>query len=1062
MANRFYGGLLGNKLNDTFKLNDKIINEFKNKEPPFGFNGLGEIVYLRTYAREKENGEIENWIDTVERVVNGVFEILQHYIINKLHCNWDINKANFLAEDMFDRIFNMKFLPPGRGLWAMGSPIINIKGFAAALNNCAFVSTDNLKNDKLYPFIFLMDASMLGVGVGFDTIGAGSFIIKKPDVTLPIINHIISDDREGWVESVRLLLDGFFNEKNDIIFDYSNIRELGKKLKTFGGTSSGPGPLITLHKNIRKLLVVEYDKPISVTCITDIMNMIGVCTVSGNIRRCLPKNSKVHTKQGLVNIQDINIGDLVLTFSGYEKVTCKYEQGQQQLIKIVTQDGEFSCTNTHHMAVMIGPNKYVWKMAKDLNNNDKLITTRVAIPGIQTNLPIDDDISIPNLDADLAWFIGMFHGQGHIYPHYLINKSTSNMCVICNIYQYDIALKVLVQFRRFGLNLNIFMRENRHNKYVITCTNKKLLDYFSKYIKNTGNMEIPEYINKGTLDVRLGYISGIMDSLGDNTIYPIRVSYHISKNWINQIQHLCYSCGFESNIQRLKNHVINDVCWKNAYTLRLITKYSIMLLNNIPQLFKKIDVSNLSLNIFKYNLLTYNKYNDVNNINNDDSEILLSISEYYNNRDSYHITSIISTEPYDIEETYDITVENKQEFYCNGYLTHNSAEIAFGQADCKEFLNLKSYDVNPQRQEHGWASNNSIFATIGMDYSEITKHLLLNGEPGFAWLSNMRSYSRMNGFPDNKDIRVAGGNPCLEQSLESMELCCLVETFPTKHEDINDFHNTLKSAFLFAKTVTLLPLHWQKSNEIMMRNRRIGCSVSGIAQFITKYNIDTLKQWLESGYDILKEVDKDISEWLCIRQSIKITSVKPSGTVSLLAGVTPGIHYPESQYYIRRVRISRDSFLVNRLIKAGYHVEPCVMCPESTIVVEFPVSMGDNIKTTRDISIWEQLSLAAFMQKYWADNQVSATITFDPITEGHHIASALNYFQYQLKGISFLPHLNDNTIYKQIPYEKISKEQYNNLIKKINKNVSLSLNVKSIATDEDHYNYCDNDKCVQI
>lgn len=158
----------------------------------------------------------------------------------------------------------------------------------------------------------------------------------------------------------------------------------------------------------------------------------------------------------------------------------------------------------------------------------------------------------------------------------------------------------------------------------------------------------------------------------------------------------------------------------------------------------------------------------------------------------------------------------------------------------------------------------------------------------------------------------------------------------------------------------------------------------------------------------------------------------------------------------------RGSYLLERLIKAGYHLEPCIMCPETTVVVEFPVCAGQHIRTTRDVTMWEQLSLAAFMQRYWADNQVSATITFDPDIEGPHIANALNYFQYQLKGISFLPRLTDNSIYKQIPYEGITKEQYESICLKINKQISLSTGKEVIATDEDNMTYCDNDKCVKL
>ena len=79
---------------------------------------------------------------------------------------------------------------------------------------------------------------------------------------------------------------------------------------------------------------------------------------------------------------------------------------------------------------------------------------------------------------------------------------------------------------------------------------------------------------------------------------------------------------------------------------------------------------------------------------------------------------------------------------------------------------------------HRWASNNSIFAKLGMDYTKVAESIAVNGEPGIAWLDNMQQYSRMKDAPDNKDHRVRGGNPCLEQSLEHMELCTLVETFP--------------------------------------------------------------------------------------------------------------------------------------------------------------------------------------------------------------------------------------------------------------------------------------------
>jgi len=383
-----------------------------------------------------------------------------------------------------------------------------------------------------------------------------------------------------------------------------------------------------------------------------------------------------------------------------------------------------------------------------------------------------------------------------------------------------------------------------------------------------------------------------------------------------------------------------------------------------------------------------------------------------------------------------------------------TAEIVFGEPDNEEYLDLKNYKVNPHRDQFGWTSNNSVFAELGMDYTEIAKRIVDNGEPGLAWLDNMRHYSRMKNGGDNKDHRVMGGNPCLEQSLESYELCCLVETFPDNHDSLEDYKRTLKYAYLYAKTVTLGRTHWSDTNRVMLRNRRIGCSVSGIAQFITNRGIDELRTWLEEGYDTIQDWDKEYSDWFAIPKSIKTTSVKPSGTVSLLAGATPGLHYPESRFYTRRIRLSINSELVEPLKKAGYKIEPAYGSEDSTLVVEIPVDVGEGIRTASELTIWEQFSIAAFLQRHWADNQVSCTVTFDPETEGEQIPHVLNYYQYHLKGISLLPR-HDYGAYKQMPYEAIEEKEYNKQVKKLGK---LSFGViKNEEAEVDKF--CNNESC---
>ena len=497
---------------EKLTLSDNFIEKYKRKKAPFGFNGLGELVYMRTYSRIKEDGKNERWWETVQRVGEGTYSMQKNWIESH-QLGWNAWQAQKSAQDMYERIFTMKFLPPGRGLWAMGTPITEEKGLYAALNNCAFVSTKTLKEDYSKPFCFLMDASMLGVGVGFDTKGAGEIVVKGVDKDRDEQTYEIPDTREGWVESLKLLLESYFHGQASMMFDYTKIRPAGEPIAGFGGVSSGHEPLKEVHEEIRKVLDKNSGEPITVTTIVDIMNLIGKCVVAGNVRR--------------------------------------------------------------------------------------------------------------------------------------------------------------------------------------------------------------------------------------------------------------------------------------------------------------------------------------------------------------------------------------------------TAEIVFGEPDSEEYLDLKNYKVNPHRETYGWTSNNSIFAELGMDYTAAAKRIVDNGEPGFAWLDNMRKYSRMKNGGDNKDHRVAGGNPCLEQSLESYELCCLVETFPSNHDNFEDYARTLKYAYLYAKSVTLGKTHWSDTNRVMLRNRRIGCSVSGVAQFITNRGLGELKNWLNDGYDVIQEWDKMYSDWFAVPKSIKTTSVKPSGTVSLLAGATPGLHYPESRFYIR-------------------------------------------------------------------------------------------------------------------------------------------------------------------
>jgi hypothetical protein len=295
----------------NFKLADSFIRHYETIKPDFGFGGMSELVLARTYSRvvTDENGEERNeaFYEIVRRVVEGAYNIQKRHVLQSGGF-WDDRKATLSATEMYDRIFRMKFLPPGRGLWAMGSKITEKAALFSALNNCAFDSTDSIGTEGSTIFARIMDFSMLGIGMGFDVLGAGKCAIYIPHPaakgesleTKAKRTFVVGDSREGWVASTVALLETYMSpDKLSLQFDYSRIRPEGERLKTFGGVAPGPDPLSELHNRIREQLLkcsmgtfdlndelsVDVQAYLGIEDITNIANMIGKCVFSGNVRR---------------------------------------------------------------------------------------------------------------------------------------------------------------------------------------------------------------------------------------------------------------------------------------------------------------------------------------------------------------------------------------------------------------------------------------------------------------------------------------------------------------------------------------------------------------------------------------------------------------------------------------------------------------------------------------------------------------------------------------------------------------------------------------------------------
>ena len=181
----------------TFILPVEFVQQYENITPDWGFKGLSEFVCRRTYCRTSEKtGLPEEWYEIVERVVNCNFSMAKYHCISN-GLTWNEKAEMEEAKKMYDAIFHFRFTPPGRGLWANTPKLLFEKNLSAALNNCGFVSTQDIDKEYSLPFRWAMEFSMLGVGIGFDVKGHNKLVIQDP-----IINSTDESNYKPFVTSI--------------------------------------------------------------------------------------------------------------------------------------------------------------------------------------------------------------------------------------------------------------------------------------------------------------------------------------------------------------------------------------------------------------------------------------------------------------------------------------------------------------------------------------------------------------------------------------------------------------------------------------------------------------------------------------------------------------------------------------------------------------------------------------------------------------------------------------------------------------------------------------------
>lgn len=302
---------------------------------------------------------------------------------------------------------------------------------------------------------------------------------------------------------------------------------------------------------------------------------------------------------------------------------------------------------------------------------------------------------------------------------------------------------------------------------------------------------------------------------------------------------------------------------------------------------------------------------------------------------------------------------------------------------------------------------------------------------------------------------------CGEISLPDKGVCILSEVIPHYCKVDGEFNEEIyykacKYAAFFATSVCLVKTHNPETNAVIRQEQRIGISINGFMYFYETVDQARCVNSLRQGY---KEIRICTSKWAKeagVNEPIRVTTIKPSGTTALVAGISCGMHAPYSRYTIRTIRVGKSTSFAKFIIKSGYPYHEAGSGEDCTVIFEMPMCQ-DICQGADECGFMYQLMIQQLLQANWADNAVSATITFKK-SEIEQLRLVLPIAIQFLKSVSFLPECTK--VYKFAPYTTINKHEYDEAVKKFSK---YHIDWSNYGDgDGEEPLYCEGDKCIRI
>ena len=979
-----------------------LSQEFISTFPDFPkhMDNLAKLVYYRTYSRWlPDEGRRETWKETCVRAV-------------EYNCSL-ARTSVYEAQRLFTNMFNLKQFISGRSLWIGGSEAS--KKTKLANFNCSFVVIDSIKS--LCDLFYLL---MVGTGVGVRILP--NDVSKLPKFRDNVILHSqynphstkqrgreytiteqeddmfvikIGDSKEGWVEALRAYLNFMVSDTNcnHLLIDYTEIRVKGSTLSSFGGTASGYESIMDMFTKIHHVIQdgkfsskPEHGKLRPIHCL-DICNLIGQNVVVGGVRRTAeiaiidPHDNECIHAKD--NIQPGMEHRYMSNNSIYQEEKPSREK-IHELFNSIRTSGEPGIIN---VAEAKRRRKDFAGVNPCFSPDTEVLTKEYGY--IRIVDIVDEDVTVWN---GYDWSVVTPRVTGYDQPMYRVYLSNGNELECTDYHKFVLQVDERVEARDLTIG-------DKLEKWEFP-----VIEQQPTIISMYDDSDIDPYIH--------GFYAG--DGVQNK---PLLWLYG-DKRKLAQI--------FEDNYCIITQGEDRD-------TVRLPKQFSKKL---VP------DVGDSVKHRIRYLAGLLDSDGCVNSedgalaITSIDKDFLIRVSRLLNTLGCHATVSKMKDGGFKELPVNDGS-DSKKEYFCQPcYRLTISAWYTKRLMQLGLHTHRLVLTANPNR-------NASRFITVtGIER-------IRNCPTVYCFTENKNHTGIFNGVMTGQ---------CAEILLPPNAVCNLttVNMVSFVNDDGTVDWDGLELAFTLSARagyrMTCVDLELDGWNEAHHRDRLTGCSMTGWQDFIAKMSNGVLRRaggkvgilkWLRT---IVHEAGHTISDELKTPVPLLMTALKPEGSLSLVAnGVSPGVHWQHSPYFIRRIRVNAHDPLALTAKELGWQIHPEVgqdMETATTIVIDFPVHSPATV-TKADVPAVEQLKEYILFQEYYTDMNTSNTITVKPEEWDEVEDFVYNHWDSML-GVTFLE-LN-STYYPLMPYEECTKEEYEELKSKMKAFDPVLLNNLELST----------------